>query len=112
MRATTPRRSLGEHIKTRRKRLGILQAELAHAVGCDNRTISRFERGRSVPADLLPRLATALGLPVEDLTSDVGQIEPTRDEIEVLTVFRTLPDSGRAYVRGLMLGLKDGSVTR
>ncbi|WP_407521877.1 helix-turn-helix domain-containing protein [Methylobacterium oryzisoli] len=112
MQSTCPPRSLGERIMVRRKRLGILQTELGHAIGCNGDAISRFERGRNVPPDLLPRIAMALGVPVEDLTSDVAQIEPTREELDVLTVFRALPDSGRAYVRGLMLALKDGSIAR
>ncbi|MBY0397335.1 MAG: helix-turn-helix domain-containing protein [Thermoleophilia bacterium] len=112
MQSTATPRSLGERIVVRRKRLGILQAELGQAVGCNGHTISRFERGRNVPADLLPRLATALGVPVNELTDEAPQIEPTRDELDVLAVFRALPDSGRSYVLALTLALKDGSMTR
>lgn len=112
MRATTPRRSLGEHIKTRRKRLGILQRELGQTVGCDRRTISCFERGQRVPEHLLPRLATALDVSVEALTADAEPLVPTRDEIDLLTAYRALPDEGRAHVRGLVADAAAWRVTR
>jgi transcriptional regulator with XRE-family HTH domain len=41
---------LGKNIAAKRKELGLTQERLAEAVGVDTETISRFERGATVPS--------------------------------------------------------------
>ncbi|ACL59108.1 helix-turn-helix domain-containing protein [Methylobacterium nodulans] len=109
--ATAPR-SLGERIQRRRRRLGILQSELARAIGYGPGAISRFERGHRVPKEVLPRLAAALQVDVGDLLADAAAIEPSREERELLRAYRALPDSGQAEIRSLMAAIAAGRVAR
>ncbi len=60
--------TLGERIKTTRTALGLTQEALAETLGLAPQTISKWERGESMPdAALLPDLADALGLSLDKL---------------------------------------------
>lgn len=60
--------ALGKNISEKRKEIGWTQAELAEQIGVDTETISRFERGSSMPSLLrLERLAAALDMPLSGL---------------------------------------------
>ena len=62
---------LGENIKAIRTSKGISQEELAVRLSVVRQTISKWERGRSVPdADLLVRLSEELGVPVSALLGE------------------------------------------
>jgi len=51
-----------------RKQAGLSQAALAEAVGIPQRTVSFYEReGGYIPSTLVPQLAKALGVSIEDL---------------------------------------------
>jgi transcriptional regulator with XRE-family HTH domain len=51
-----------------RKQAGLSQAALAEAIGIPQRTISCYEReGGYVPSTLVPELAKALGVSIEEL---------------------------------------------
>ncbi|MEY4591134.1 MAG: hypothetical protein RIR18_29 [Pseudomonadota bacterium] len=68
---------LGLKIAERRKALEWTQDELAEQLGVDAETVSRFERGVTVPALVtLDRLATVLKSNVGNLLSEVS-ITPT-----------------------------------
>ena len=55
-------------IKERRKALGITQKELADTLSISDKTVSRWESGNQIPdAILLPDLAEALGVSINDL---------------------------------------------
>lgn len=57
-------------ILTRRKALGMSQAELAELVGCTSQAVGMWERGETLPAaDRLPDIARALQCSVDDLYS-------------------------------------------
>lgn len=71
-----------------RKSKGLSQTELAEAVGVEQPTISRFERGSdSVTLGLVRRVAAALDVPVYELFSD----QQSSDEQVLLEIFRNLP---------------------
>lgn len=60
--------SLANRLKAYRKMFKISQAELAEKVGCDQTSISAWERGRSVPnADILIEISDKLGLSMSEL---------------------------------------------
>lgn len=60
--------SLANRLKAYRKMFKLSQAELAEKVGCDQTSISAWERGRSVPnADVLIEISDKLGLSMSEL---------------------------------------------
>lgn len=62
---------LGENIRTVRKERGISQEELAMQLNIVRQTVSKWEKGLSVPdAQLLIKLAEILKVPVSDLLGD------------------------------------------
>lgn len=69
---------LGENIKTLRKNKGLTQEELAARLHVVRQTVSKWEKGLSVPdAELLQRLAEELEVNVEELLG--APIEPETD---------------------------------
>ena len=64
----TPATKQGARLSALRKEAGLSQGQLADAVGIPQRTLSFYERKADhVPSDLLPKLANALGVTIEDL---------------------------------------------
>ena len=62
------RYTLAERLKAYRKAFKLSQQELAEKVGCDQTSISAWERGRSVPnADILIDISDKLGLSLSEL---------------------------------------------
>jgi transcriptional regulator with XRE-family HTH domain len=58
----------GARLAALRKQAGLSQAALAEAIGIPQRTISFYEReGGYIPSTLVPQLAKALGVSLEDL---------------------------------------------
>ena len=55
------RSSIGKRIATLRRRRGLTQRELAHAVGVTDRAVQAWEQGRSHPYRHLKELEEALG---------------------------------------------------
>lgn len=65
--------ALGEVIETARRAQGLTQDDLAHRIGVSQVAISRYENGLREPeADVLPRLASALGV-TEALLQHAGR---------------------------------------
>lgn len=76
-------RRLGQRIAERRRALDWTQDQLAERLGVDAETISRFERGVTVPALVtLDRLATVLKTSVADLLS-AASVSPTDQAIQI-----------------------------
>lgn len=77
---------LGENIKAIRESKGLSQEELAVKLNVVRQTVSKWERGRSVPdADLLVRLSEELGAPVSVLLGEVSvEDAPRFDELRVI----------------------------
>ena len=65
----------GENLKTLRKNKGITQEELAARLNIVRQTVSKWEKGQSVPdSEMLVRLAEIFEVPVSQLLG--GPIEP------------------------------------
>lgn len=59
---------MGEKLKAARKAAGMSQAQLAEAVGCHQKDISRYESGQHEPGALtLKKIAQAIGCSMDDL---------------------------------------------
>lgn len=73
---------LQENIKTFRKERGLTQEELAIRVNVVRQTVSKWEKGLSVPdADLLQQIAEVLEIPVSQLLGEETEMERGRNEI-------------------------------
>lgn len=67
--------ALGRAIAQRRKMCEYTQDDLAGMIGVDAETISRFERGVTLPSlNRLDNLATALGIGIAELLGQSSQI--------------------------------------
>ena len=68
IRTQRPRPKQAAHLLQLRKSAGLTQAELAQAAGVPQTTIATWEWSSSPPrAEVLPRLAKALGVKLEDI---------------------------------------------
>ena len=73
---------LSDNIKTLRKARGFSQEELASRVHVVRQTVSKWEKGLSVPdAELLQKLAEALEVPVQQLLGAQIQTPEERDAL-------------------------------
>jgi len=97
-----------------RKAAGMIQADLARAVGVNRVTVSDIERGKLRPsADLVGRIATALDVSPDDLrvpevptsNPEGNAADESTDEARLLEVYRSLPPVLRAKLVGFALGL-------
>lgn len=89
---------LGGKIKSHRNILGWTQATLAELVGVDVETISRFERGTTVPSVLkLEQIAGVLNLPLAELLRSSSSL-PQDQAIELLEWMKDLPETDRKFV--------------
>jgi transcriptional regulator with XRE-family HTH domain len=62
------RTELGKRVAELRVKAGLSQAQLAQAVGLPQRTIANYETiANYIPSSLLPALADALGVAIEDI---------------------------------------------
>ena len=71
---------LSDNIKNLRKQKGYTQETLAQALNIVRQTVSKWEKGYSVPdADMLEKLAEVLEVPVSDLLGQPqdAQIQPS-----------------------------------
>ena len=68
--------AFGTMLKAMREKAGLSQAALAERAGLSVRNIQNWEQGHRVPrAQVLLRLARAVGVPVEQLLSGLGSNE-------------------------------------
>lgn len=75
---------LSENIRRLRESKGLSQGELAVRLNVVRQTVSKWERGLSVPdADLLIALSEALGQPVSALLGE-AVAEPKADDVQAL----------------------------
>lgn len=58
---------MGEKLRAARLAAGMTQAQLAAAMGCTQKDVSRWEAGREPGALTLKKMAQALGCKMDDL---------------------------------------------
>ena len=77
LKKSRPRR--GTHLTTLRAAAGLTQAELASAIGETQQNVAYWEQSEYPPrADVLPKLAKALGVRVEDVLDTETTSPPRR----------------------------------
>lgn len=82
--------TIAERIRLYRQQKGLSQAELAEKSTVNNKSLSRYELGSSVPpADALKNIADALGISADTLLSD--DVTTIKD-IELFKKFEVIQD--------------------
>ena len=96
------RESFGYAVKVRREGLGLTQEDLAERLDVATKTISRFERGATLPSLVtLQRLGQMLKAPVAELLAESSQAAD--DQAGVIAAWISgLRDDEREYVMGLV----------
>ena len=89
---------LGENIKNARKALGLSQEELAIKINVVRQTVSKWEKGLSVPdSDMLIMLSEALGVSVNTLLGE--GVEETKEEDKIKTLAAKLEVLNEQFAR-------------
>ena len=89
---------LGQQIAERRRDLSWTQDQLAERLGVDTETISRFERGVTVPALLtIEKLAGILKTSVANLLSEAS-ISPSDQAIRISAWLASLPPEDGDFI--------------
>ncbi len=89
---------LGQQIAERRRELSWTQDQLAERLGVDTETISRFERGVTVPALLtIEKLAGILKTSVANLLSEAS-ISPSDQAIRISAWLASLPPEDGEFI--------------
>ncbi len=89
---------LGINLAVRRKSLGWTQEYLAQHMGVETETISRFERGVTVPSlKTIEKLASLLSITIADLLEEEAPSEPTQLEI-FARLLEPLTEEDKSYV--------------
>ena len=95
-------RKLGANIATRRKARKWSQAELAERLGVAPETISRFERGATLPSLVtLHRIGQVLKSPLAELMAESSPA-PDDQAAVIATWLSSLSDDDREYVLDLV----------
>ncbi|MGN0628229.1 MAG: helix-turn-helix domain-containing protein [Oscillospiraceae bacterium] len=104
-------RSMGEIISTLRKERNMTQRELAEKLNVTDKAVSKWERGLSCPdVSSLPKLAEALGVPVETLLDAAPKSDDNKSEADKIVnlVLKAVPLAmGIAVIVGNALGKLD-----
>lgn len=82
--------TIAERIRLYRQQKGFSQAELAEKAAVNNKSLSRYELGTSIPpADVLKNIADALGISADTLLSD--DVTTIKD-VELFKKFEIIQD--------------------
>lgn len=109
---------LSENIRRLRESKGLSQGELAVRLNVVRQTVSKWERGLSVPdADLLNALSEALGQPVSALLGE-AVAEPKADDVQALAEkleavnlqLARQKETRRKVLRGILLAVAAATV--
>lgn len=93
-------KTLGESVKSQRKKAGFTQEELARLSGLSQSTISDIERGRNESSREVHAIALALGVTVEDLMATRGGSKQKSDTGHIFapTKVRKIPVKSLAQI--------------
>ena len=91
------RKVFGENVKHYRKKMGYSQEQLAEKLGVTFQAVSKWETNANTPdISLLPAIAKALGVMIDDLFSDGNTVLPLlSDQIKDDDVIRIVQMKGR-----------------
>ncbi|HKS77040.1 MAG TPA: helix-turn-helix transcriptional regulator [Terriglobales bacterium] len=90
---------LGKAIARERAALGLTQEELAQAIGVQQETISRFERGAVLPPlQRLIQLADVFDIPLDNLVRGTTN-RASDDGLEITNILKKLNPESREFVR-------------
>ena len=109
---------LNENIKIGRKSKGLSQDELAIKLNVVRQTVSKWERGLSVPdSEMLMSLSEILEIPVSELLgenielSKANELEAISQKLEVINLqLAQKKEASRKFFHGLMIALCVGLV--
>lgn len=97
--ASTVEERLGKAIARERTALGLTQEDLAQAIGVQQETISRFERGAVLPPlQRLIQLAEVFDIPLDSLVRGTTN-RATDDSLEITMLLKKLNPENREFVR-------------
>ena len=95
---------LGRNIAINRRVLGLTQEKLAEQLGVESETISRMERGATIPSlKTLERLARLLGVTIAGLLGEV-ESQPVEGSEQLMRALAVLPEQQQRFVVGQALG--------
>lgn len=98
---------LGQAIAAQRLSMGFTQAEVARNVGVDQETISRFERGTTLPSlNRLVDIAELLQVPLDSLVR-AGSSRAQDVASDLILMLEKLSPQNRQFVRELAAQLCD-----
>ena len=93
---------LSRNISLRRHFLGLTQAQLAERLGVETETLSRFERGKTVPSlEKLERLADVLLTTISELLSERPKVVDD-DAIIISSCLYRLTPKDRKFALGML----------
>ncbi|MCL6220954.1 helix-turn-helix domain-containing protein [Zunongwangia pacifica] len=106
--------TIAERIRLYRQQKSFSQAELAEISGVNNKSLSRYELGTSIPpADVLKALADALGISTDALLSD--DVIAIKDK-ELLKRFQAIQDMDKEnkamVLKFLDLAIRDANAKK
>jgi transcriptional regulator with XRE-family HTH domain len=101
--------TIAERIRLYRQQKGLSQAELAEKSQVNNKSLSRYELGSSIPpADVLKNIADALGISSDALLNDDIISIKDKDLFQKFEVIQEMNDEDKAIVtRFLDLTIRD-----
>ncbi len=101
--------TIAERIRLYRQQKGFSQAELAERSAVNNKSLSRYELGSSIPpADALKNIADALGISSDALLNDDIVSIKDKDLLQKFEVIQEMNDEDKAIVtRFLDLTIRD-----
>lgn len=101
--------TIAERIRLYRQQKGLSQAELAEKSTVNNKSLSRYELGSSIPpADALKNIADALGVSADTLLSDDATTIKDVDLFKKFEIIQDMNDEDKSIVlRFLDLTIRD-----
>ena len=101
--------TISERIRLYRQQKGLSQAELAEKSQVNNKSLSRYELGSSIPpADALKNIADALGISTDALLDDDIVSIKDKDLLQKFEVIQEMNEEDKAIVtRFLDLTIRD-----
>ncbi len=96
---------LSQRIRSARRDLGWTQQQVAHKVGITVRSVSGWERGKSIPhLDTLAALARALGQEPERFLATAQSMAATRRAVRVGQVAPRIEGALRQMIQEIRIG--------